>query len=83
MNRKPVPEWTGEFMGRLHTHRVTQQEIADAMECSRQYVTMILNGWRTPIGAKGMLEEALLRVLEERKRKENNNGKVQHQTPSP
>jgi hypothetical protein len=33
---------------------------------------MILNGWKTPTGAKGMLEEALLKVLEKRERKENN-----------
>lgn len=72
MNREPVPEWTGEFVGRLHTHRVSQQELADALGVSRQYITMILNGWKTPTGAKGMLEEALLKVLEKRERKEDN-----------
>ena len=64
MNRTPVPDWSGDFVGRLHTHRVSQQEIADAMGVSRQYVTMILNGWKEPVGAEHMLENALQKVLD-------------------
>lgn len=70
MNRSPVPDWTGDYVGRLHKHRVSQQEIADVLGVSRQYVTMILNGWKEPVGAEHTLEEALQTVLSRRGTKE-------------
>jgi DNA-binding LacI/PurR family transcriptional regulator len=65
----------------MHEKRVTSAELAKEANVSTAYVSLILSGSRTPANGKTMLEEAFQKVLENRK--EDNNGKVQHQTPSP
>jgi hypothetical protein len=81
VKKDSVPAWTGEFVGRMHEHRVTCNDLGEEAGISGSYVSMILSGRRTPDNGKEMLEEAFQKVLENRK--EDNNGKVQHQTPSP
>jgi len=59
--------WTGELVGRMHMHRVSNQDLANEMFCCKAYVGMILNGRRNPPGARERLEAAFERVLEKRK----------------
>lgn len=56
-------QWTGEIVGKLHTHGVTKAQLADEAGYRREYVSMILNGKRTSPGAKSKLEEALERII--------------------
>lgn len=81
MKKDSVPAWTGEFVGRMHEHRITCYELGEAAGVSGTYVSMILGGRRRPDNGREMLEEAFQKVLENRK--EDNNGNVLHQTPSP
>lgn len=59
--------WTGDLIGKMHVHEVSQEELAEELGCSKAYVSMILNGSRTPVDAKERLQEAFNRVLMKRK----------------
>ena len=66
MNEK----WTGVLVGKMHNERVTLQDIADEMNVTKSYISMILNGSRKPKGIKERLEEAFNSVVEKRKKGE-------------
>ena len=54
-----MPEkWTGNLVGKMHNAKITQQDIADELGTTKAYVSMILNGTKTPKNAKQRLEEA-------------------------
>lgn len=60
-------KWTGRLIGRMHNERVTYEDLAAEMRCTKSYVGMILNGARSPAGARERMESALRAVLEKRK----------------
>ena len=60
-----LAQWIGDFVGRMHRHRVTITQIAQEMGFTREYLSMILNGHREPPGIQERLNEALDRVIEE------------------
>ena len=63
-----MPEkWTGALLGKMHNNRVSRRELAAEAMCSRSYVTMILNGERTPPDARERLESAYRRIIDRRK----------------
>lgn len=51
-------KWTGNLIGRMHNAGITQEDIAAELGTTKAYVSMILNGRRTPQDAKARLEEA-------------------------
>lgn len=54
-----MPEaWTGRLVGRMHNAQITQQDMANEMNCTKAYVSMILNGARKPNGARERFEAA-------------------------
>lgn len=59
-------EWTGELVGRMHVAEVTQEELAREMNVKKPYVSMILNGKRTPKGGRERLESAFENILQRR-----------------
>ena len=60
-------EWTGELVGKMHTHEVTLEELATECGWVKGYVSMILNGQRSPAGAKEKLYEAFEAIVERKK----------------
>ena len=62
-----MPEkWTGTLVGKMHNERVRIEDIAVQLGVSKAYVSMILNGKRTPAGAKERLNGAFAEILEAR-----------------
>ena len=59
-------EWTGALIGRMHNARVTRDELAAELGYKKAYVSLILNGKRTPKDAQNRLEAAFERILERR-----------------
>lgn len=55
-------EWTGELIGDMHNAGVSRAEVAKELGVSTAYVTMVLNGIRTPEGAEEKLRAAFERV---------------------
>ena len=59
-------EWTGHIVGLLHTHRITQTELARELGVTAQYVSMVLNGKKSPKGIEERMEAAI-QVINERR----------------
>lgn len=57
-------EWTGRIVGLLHTHRITQAELAREMGVTAQYVSMVLNKKKTPKGIEERMEAAICSIAE-------------------
>lgn len=55
-------EWTGKLIGEMHNAGVSRAEVARELGVSTAYVTMVLNGIRTPEGAEEKLRAAFERV---------------------
>lgn len=63
-----MPEaWTGKLIGEMHNANVTYDDLAAEIGCGKAYISMILNGKRSPQGAKERLCSAFERVIENRK----------------
>ena len=59
-----MPEqWTGDLVCRMHLHRIPQKRLAEALGVTPEYVSMVLNGHRTPPGAQARFSAALERLL--------------------
>lgn len=59
-------EWTGRIVGMLHTHRVKQAELAEEMGLTAQYVSMVLNGKKSPKGIDERMETAIQAIVDRR-----------------
>ena len=61
-----MPEaWTGELVGKMHVHGIKAKDLAEQAGVTSGYVSMILNGARSPKGAREMLEAALAELVSE------------------
>lgn len=69
MSEHPKEVWTGELIAKMHISGVTRQDLADELQCTKAYVTMILNGFRNPDNAKERLNSAFEAVLQKREGK--------------
>lgn len=59
-------EWTGRIVGLLHTHRITQTELAAELGLTAQYISMVLNGKKTSKGIEERMESAIEAIVERR-----------------
>ena len=62
-------EWTGNLVGRMHNADVTFEELGAEVGWGKPYISMILNGQRSPDGAQKKLEEAFDEIIRKRKTK--------------
>ena len=63
-----MPEkWTGALIGKMHNSKVTYDEVAAELGCTKTYVSMILNGRRKPPNARKRMEEAVAAVIRRKK----------------
>lgn len=59
-----LAQWIGDFVGRMHQHRITITQVAQEMGVTREYLSMILNGHREPSGIKERMNDALDRLIQ-------------------
>lgn len=62
-----LEEWTGHLVGKMHNERVTYEELANELGVTRSYVSMILNGKRSPGGIRQRMEDAVDRLIDRRR----------------
>lgn len=60
-----ISEWTGTQVGRMHLHRITRAMLAEKLQFTESYVSMVLNGKRNPAGAEKMFTEAIDELIAE------------------
>ena len=58
--------WTGTLIGRMHVEEITMEQLAKEMNCTKSYISRILNGKRTPKGGRERLEAAFENILQRR-----------------
>lgn len=64
-----MPEkWTGKLIGEMHNYGISRKDLAAELGVSKAYVTMVLNGQRTPPNARERLEVAYAAVLARKKK---------------
>lgn len=57
------PEWTGDVVSKLHVYGLSIKELAESMGYSNEYLSVILNGKREPVGIQTKVEEAVNRLI--------------------
>lgn len=63
-----MPEmWTSEVVAKMHLHKITQKQLAEAIGWTPEYVSMILNGKKNPSGAYEKMIEAIGRIETEKR----------------
>ena len=63
-----LEKWTGDLVGKMHNAEISCSDLAKVLDVSLGYVSMILNGKRTPPNIQQRMEEAvdsLIRKKEE------------------
>ena len=58
-----LSQWTGELVGKLHLHGITQLELANELGYSPEYVSSVLNGKRSPKEAEQKFNDAFIRII--------------------
>lgn len=58
--------WTGRLLGEMHNSRVTYAELAREMNCTKSYVSRLLNCSRTPANAQERCETAFHNIIRRR-----------------
>lgn len=62
-----MPEsWTGKLIGEMHNAKVTYDELAREMCCTKSYVSRLLNCSRTPRNAQERCETAFENIIRRR-----------------
>lgn len=65
---KKLPKaWTGKLVGKMHTHKVSYEDVAAELGVTKSYISMILNSKREPDGAKERLEAAVNAIIQKRR----------------
>ena len=62
-----IAQWIGDIVGQMHSNRISKTELADHMGVSREYVSMILNGHRSPDGAETRFRKAVTEMSAKKK----------------
>ena len=57
-------KWTGDLVGLMHNHKVSIQMLADELNVTNRYVSMVLNGHRDPAEAEKKFCDAVNRIIE-------------------
>ena len=58
-------KWTGNLVGKMHNHRITNKMLADELGCTDRWVSAVLNGHRESSGAEQQFNDAVNRIIEQ------------------
>ena len=68
--QKVLPaEWTGELLGKMHNHRISNRDIAKELGVTAAYISMVFNGDANPKNAKERLNAAYESIVGRREKK--------------
>ena len=59
-------QWTGNLVGRMHNSRISNRELADKLGVTNKWVSMVLNGHRSPKDAEQRFNAALDELIKEK-----------------
>lgn len=67
-----MESWIAEAVGKMHINHITQKDIAEKLDVTNDYISMILLGKKTPKGAEERITKAINEIIAERQ--PNNSG---------
>ncbi len=56
-------QWIANIVGKMHINKITNIELSEQLNCTPQYVSMVLNGKKTPKSAEKRFNAALDTVI--------------------
>ena len=56
-------KWTGNLVGLMHDHRITNKALAQELGVTDRYVSMVLTGHREPEGAEQKFRSAVFKII--------------------
>lgn len=62
-----VEEWTGIAVGKMHTYKISNTELAEELNLTPQYVSMVLNGAKKPRDAEERFLAAIDSIIRKKK----------------
>lgn len=62
-----LAQWIVDFVGKKHQYRIKNQRLAAELGYTEEYVSMVLNGHRSPAGAEKKFNDALNRIIADQK----------------
>lgn len=64
-----MENWIATVVGKMHLHKIKQDDLAAYLGISREHLNRILNGKEHPTNAKANITNALNELIESRKEK--------------
>lgn len=62
-----MPEkWTADVVGQMHLNRISRTDISKQLGVTKSYVSMVLNGKRSPKKAEEKFRQAVSELTEQR-----------------
>ena len=61
-----IPKWTGILIGKMHNNSISKKDLAGKLNFSQEYISMVLNGKKTPKGARERFEATVEEIIKER-----------------
>ena len=61
-----LAQWTADLVGQMHKYKISKTTLAVHMGVTREYVSMVLNGHRSPVGAEERFRLAVDEIIAER-----------------
>ena len=64
-------QWTADVIGEMHLKKISKKQLAKHIGVTPEYISMVLNGHREPIGAEEKFREALKQIIENQAKKDS------------
>lgn len=62
-----MPEqWTGDIVGKMHINCIAYEELAEKLGYTKTYISMVLNGHRSPKNAEQTFRKALDELIQQK-----------------
>ncbi|MEA4955743.1 MAG: helix-turn-helix transcriptional regulator [Pseudoflavonifractor sp.] len=68
MNFVVPAQWTADVIGEMHLKRMSKKQLAEKLDVTPEYVSMVLNGHREPEGAEQRFIAAVDEFIREQKK---------------
>lgn len=59
-------DWTAQVIAKLHMNRISKKQLAEQLGYTPEYVSMVLNGHRSPNGAETEFSKALDELIRQK-----------------
>lgn len=57
-------QWTANIVGQMHLFRISKKDLAEHLNMTPEYISMVLNGHREPPGAEERFRKALGEIID-------------------